>query len=158
MTTMRDGTPNGFAIATFEGADMDVRWKATHHEDDYQMNIMIEDSLKQNQLSESEVVVNVFNGHHSRKVEMRVPGHSEWSLLKHEHRLDPNYVQQQKDDETTPMQDTKRLNPPRVSTHIWVGKLPSALPLGTHLLEVRAEDGYGKVFVDRRPFRVTKAD
>ena len=157
MTTMRDGTPNGYAIATFEGTDMELKWKSAHHEDDYQMNIYVDDSMTQEAASSAEVMVNVFNGHHSRKVEMRVRGKSEWVTMKHAHRPDPNYVEQQRLDETTPMEGTKRMNRPIPSTHIWVGQLPVSLPLGTHLLEVRAEDGYGKVFSDKRPFRITRA-
>jgi hypothetical protein len=156
MTTMRDGTPNGYAIATFDGPRMTVRWKAAHHEEDYQMNIFVADSVAADDLANERgtVMVNVFNGQPGSAVEMRVRGHSEWTSLDHQLRFDPHYVRQQQIDQATPMQGTKRLNEPRKSTHIWVGKLPPSLPAGTHLVEVRAEDAYGQVFVDRRPFRV----
>lgn len=156
MTTMRDGTPNGYAIATFEGSKMSVQWKAAHHEADYQMNIFVADSLATNELSTEKgiVMVNVFNGGHSSKVEMRVSGQSDWVKLHHEHRHDPHYVHQQRIDGETPMQGTKRMNAPQDSTHIWVGTLPTKLPAGTHLLEIRAEDAYGHLYTDKRPFRV----
>lgn len=156
MTTMRDGTPNGYAIATFDGPKMDVRWKAANHEDDYQMNIYVADAINAKDLAgpKGEVLVNVFNGSHSSRVKMRVVGHGDWVAMKHEHRRDPHYVRQQAIDEATPMQGTKRLNAPEPSTHIWVGKLPGGLPAGTHLIEVQATDAYGEVFHDRRPFRV----
>ncbi|WP_436715085.1 calcineurin-like phosphoesterase family protein [Roseiconus lacunae] len=156
MTTMRDGTPNGYAIATFDGPKMSVKWKAANHEEDYQMNLFVADAIAADQLSsdKGEVLVNVFNGSHSSHVKMRVVGHSEWVAMKHEHRNDPHYVRQQSIDESTPMEGTKRMNRPRESTHIWVGHLPNVLPKGTHLLEVQAEDAYGETFTDRRPFRV----
>ena len=156
MTTMRDGTPNGYAIATFDGPDMSVTWKPANHEADYQMNIYVADSLSTEELASerAEVLVNVFNGSHQSKVEMRVRGKSDWVLLRHEHRFDPHYVRQQIMDAETPMEGTRRLNKPRESTHIWVGQLPTGLQPGTHLLEVRAEDAYGQGFEDLRPFRV----
>ncbi|MEO1616059.1 MAG: calcineurin-like phosphoesterase family protein [Planctomycetota bacterium] len=158
MTTMRDGTPNGYAIATFEGSRMAVKWKAAHHEDDYQMNIFIADSIKSDELTTEKgiIMVNVFNGSHSSRVEMRIPGQSNWIELSHEHRLDPHYVRQQKADEEMAEEGDPVLNKPRLSTHIWVGSLPTKLPAGTHLIEVRAEDAYGHVFTDKRPFRVQK--
>lgn len=158
MTTMRDGTPNGYAIATFDGPEMRVKWKAAHHEDDYQMNIYVADSLAANELpaEKGAILVNVFNGGVHSLVQTRVVGHTDWVTLKHEHRQDPHYVRQQQIDEATPMQGTKRMNKPRVSTHIWVGKLPESLPPGTHLIEARVVDAYGHVFSDRRPFRVTE--
>jgi hypothetical protein len=156
MTTMRDGTPNGYAIATFDGPNMTVKWKAAHHEDDYQMNIFVGDSIAANELGteKGRVMVNVFNGVEGSKVEMRVSGHCDWVEMSHELRYDPHYVHQQALDEETPMKGTKRLNRPGVSTHIWVGALPGHLHAGTHLVEVRAEDAYGQVFQDKRPFRV----
>ena len=159
MTTMRDGTPNGYAIATFDGTEMTVRFKAANHETDYQMNIFVADSISSKELDseKGEVLINLFNGAKaSSKVQMRVSGTDQWQELKHQTRLDPHYVKQQKLDEQTPMAGTGRLNPPRPSTHIWVGKLPSELPVGTHLIEVQATDAYGHEFSDKRPFRVTK--
>lgn len=156
MTTMRDGTPNGYAIATFDGPKMTIKWKAAHHEDDYQMNIFVADSILTDELAteKGKVMVNVFNGAEGSKVEMRVSGHSDWIKMRHELRYDPHYVRQQELDEETPMKGSKRLNRPRISTHIWVGELPDHLHPGTHLIEVRAEDAYGHLFQDRRPFRV----
>lgn len=156
MTTMRDGTPNGYAIATFDGPKMTVKWKAANHEEDYQMNIFVADAIAADELEgdKGEVLVNVFNGSHSSRVKMRVVGHSDWVAMKHEHRHDPHYARQQAIDEATPMEGTGRLNKPEESTHIWAGKLPNGLPAGTHLVEVQAEDAYGHVFTDKRPFRV----
>ena len=156
MTTMRDGTPNGYAIATFEGPDMNVRWKAANHDSEYQMNVFVPDAVSSDQLAseKGEVLVNVFNGHHASKVEFRVRGQSDWTAMKHEHRHDPHYVQQQKIDQATPMQGTSRMNKPELSTHIWVGRLPLGLPKGTQLLEVQAKDAYGNNVTGRRPFRV----
>lgn len=156
MTTMRDGTPNGYAIATFDGSEMRVKWKAAHHEAEYQMNIAVPDSLPAEKLGseDAEVVVNVFNGGNHSAVQMRVPGHTQWAAMQHEHRADPFYARQHELDHATPMKGTTRLKEPRVSTHIWAGTLPEGLPAGTHLIEVRAEDAYGHVFTDKRPFRV----
>ena len=41
-----------------------------------------------------------------------------------------------------------------ISTHLWKGKLPAALPAGTHTLFVRTRDLYGRYFHAKRVIRV----
>ncbi len=157
ITTMRDGTPNGYAIATFDGADgMTVRWKAANHPRSYQMRIAAPDALPADALGgeEAKVVVNVFNGSERSAVHLRVPGETDWLPMRRTFRKDPFYVEQHKIDQATPMKNTERMKAPRKSTHIWVATLPEGLPTGTHLVEVRAEDAYGHTYRGRRPFRV----
>ncbi len=40
------------------------------------------------------------------------------------------------------------------SSHIWVGRLPSDLPTGPHVIEVRTTDVFGQTYTDRRVIRV----
>ncbi len=158
LTPMRDGTPNGYAIATFDGNKVRVRWKAANHSSDHQMNIMTPDHVHADHPEDdgqpTEVLVNVFNGGPDSEVHMRVRGQSDWTEMSHEHRLDPSYVRLHRIDQETPMKGTSRLKPPHNSRHIWVGHLPENLPRGTHLIEVKAEDAYGHTFHNQRPVRV----
>ena len=49
------------------------------------------------------------------------------------------------------------MSKPKRSTHLWVGKLPGELTVGTHLLEVREKGRSGEPVFGRRTFRVVKA-
>lgn len=154
ITLMRDGTPNGYAIATFEDTDMRVKWKAANHEPDHQMTIDLPDRIDEAQLGTKTILVNVFNGTARSEVKMRVPGETEWIEMDHTIRTDPFYERLHALDHATPMKGTKRLNPPLKSTHIWRETLPDGIAEGAHLLEVKAEDAYGHVFRAQRPFHV----
>ena len=69
-----DGTPNGYAVATFEGHDYALRYKAARRPADYQMNIDAPDRVRAGSAAEREILVNVFAGSERSRVELRLTG------------------------------------------------------------------------------------
>ncbi|MEO1006960.1 MAG: calcineurin-like phosphoesterase family protein [Planctomycetota bacterium] len=168
-TTMRDGAPNGYTLVHFDGNRYTTEFRAARQPADHQMNIHLETNASGNLPGEldasstGEVVVNVFNGVEGDAVEMRIvpnPALSAssmaWTAMRFDVRPDPIYAatharEQQLPDE---LQSSWGLPEPRDSHHIWVGDIPAGLPAGTHAVEVRHTDLYGRTHVDRRTFRV----
>jgi hypothetical protein len=153
-TMMRDGTPNGWLLATFKGTDYSVRFKAARRPWDYQMNIHAPDAVKAAEASEAEVVANVFLGSPRTTVEMQIDKSPERIRMEHVSRSDPYYAALKAAEEQHPEDDGPKLPEIRHSSHIWTANLPAGLEPGAHLITVRATDVFGREYTGRRIIRI----
>ncbi|RYG41618.1 metallophosphoesterase, partial [bacterium] len=161
-TTMRDGAPNGYSFLNFDGNKYSIDFKAARRPAEHQMNIYAPDEVLAAETGKVEVVVNVFGGSEKSKVEMKV-GAGEWTPLRHEPRIDPYYALL-KERETVMLGAKKRLDPVLgyalpvavPSAHLWVTNLPLNLPLGTHNIQIRTVDTFGRTYTDQRVVRVVE--
>ena len=151
--TMRDGAPNGWSVITFDGQRATFDFRAAGRPASYQMNIMAPEEVAAAETGKTDVHVNVFAGSERSTVEMRVGWDGEWSQLKQVREKDPFYAAV-RDREMAIKPAPPQLNAPEISTHLWKGKLPAALPAGTHTLFVRTRDLYGRYFHAKRVIRV----
>jgi hypothetical protein len=161
-TTMRDGTPNGYALVTFEGLDYAIRFKAARRPADYQMNIFAPATLRTEDAEGSEVLVNVFAGSERSLVEMRLArgrqsvksAASDWIRLERVERPDPGYVALREREQALLGEEKVGLPHPAPSTHLWRGTLPATPAQGSYWIEVRSQDLFGQVDWGRRPIRI----
>ena len=162
-TMMRDGTPNGYSIITFDGPEYSVRYKVAGAPVDHQMNIHAPDSVAAGQTGGAEVLANVFAGSERSTVEMRIGDHGEWIEMEKVEVVDPYYRRlyewDQKVAEAVDGSVPYRLNlnEPRQSSHIWRATLPADLPPGSHVIHVRTTDMFGQTHEGRRVIRVEEA-
>jgi len=158
-TTMRDGAPNGFNIASFDGDEYSIRFYPARYPESFQMSIFAPSAVTIGE--RAEVVVNVFAGGPLSKVEMRVgrmtgAGHkwTDWKTMSFRVRPDPFYLAV-KESETADAPPNGSTMPDVIdSHHIWVGPLPDDLPAGVHVIEAKTIDMYGQEDVGRRVIRV----
>jgi hypothetical protein len=155
-TTMSDGGPNGYSILSFDGTDYRLDYYAASRPASYQMEIDAPEVLPPVSSGEKWVHVNVFNGSERTVVEMRVAG-GEWRAMEHAREIDPK-LQKAFEREAAILEANKKawrpLSEPSPSTHLWKALLPVELPEGTHSIEVRATDHWGRVYEDRRLIRI----
>jgi hypothetical protein len=144
--TGSDGTPNGYFVVSFDGNEYSTLFKAARRPADYQMQVQAPDEVEQSQLAETPVLVNFFNGNERSVVEMRVSDSGAWVPLEYSPQIDPLYAR---------VTDRESGQGASVATHIWEGRLPSGLPLGGHVIRIRAVDMYGQEFGASRILRVT---
>jgi len=151
-TMMRDGAPNGWSTITFDGHDATFDFRAARRPADHQMNIHAPEQVAATNAHQAVIHVNVFSGSERSTVDMSVAG-SKWIPLKRTSRVDPYYAavraRDMKDFPSAPA-----LNAPVLSTHLWMGNLPTGLRPGTHLIRVKTRDLYGRTFTGRRVLRV----
>jgi hypothetical protein len=155
-TLMADGAPNGYSIISFDGTDYALEFRAAGRPADYQMLIQAPEVVTAEQAGETDIFVNVFNGSERSTVEMRL-GDGDWRPMEHARIVDPNY-QSLSDREAALLEASpnawRKLPRPRVSTHVWRGKLPAGPSPGTYALHVRTTDMFGKTHESRRVIRV----
>jgi hypothetical protein len=113
------------------------------------MQVQAPDEVERSHLAETAVLVNFFNGNERSVVEMSVGEPGEWVAMQLSPQIDPLYAR------VTERESGQRAS---VSTHMWEGRLPSALPEGGHLIRVRAVDMYGQEFTASRIVRVSEEE
>ena len=150
---MQDGTPNGYAVATFDGMAYSVRYKVARAPADYQMNIHAPDRVAADAAGEVTVLANVFGGGPASKTRMRVGG-GEWRPMRKVLRPDPHYRRQWEWIKANTPQGADHWAKPLPCLHMWAGLLPTRLAAGTHVIEVESTDGFGRMHRGRRPIRV----
>ena len=158
-TMMRDGTPNGYIILSFDGTDYAWRFKAARKPADFQMHLWTPEAVKQSELTDTEVLANIFNGTERSRVRMRIKGVTDWQPMTQADRQDPYYValkRQEQQYENLPGRNLPGRDPesPPNSTHIWAANLPADLPVGVHQVEVHTVDMFNQEATGRRLFRV----
>jgi hypothetical protein len=151
--TMSCGAPNGWLLATFEGHDYSVAFKAARRPADYQMNIHAPEVVTAAEAGETEVLANVFAGSERSVVEMRV-GEGEWAPMEQVQREDPYYLAILQAQESEHRPRGRKLGGAVKSRHIWRATLPEGLAAGTHVIEVRTTDMFGQTYHGRRIVRV----
>ncbi len=153
--TMEDGAPNGYSIITFDRREYSIRFKAAGRPADHQMTIFAPDEVSRGALGQTEVVVNVFAGSDRSTVQMRVASKdAAWQSLEKSKRKDPLFLEMKKLESSKKPPPGRKLPGAADSSHIWVGRLPSNLPPGPHVIEVRTTDLFGRTYTDRRVIRV----
>lgn len=145
--TMRCGGPNGYIIATFDGADHRWRYKAASRPADYQMDIHAPDEVWSDRAEGVPVYANVFGSSERSTVEWRI-GEGDWKPMEYALEFDPRYLE---------MTESQRLPPPMPSNHLWRSTLPVGIQPGSRLMEVRTTDVFSQTFTGARVIRVLDA-
>lgn len=154
--TMRDGTPQGYAFLNINGNKYDVDYKVAGKESTYQMNIYAPKVVPHEGKSSSQIMVNFFMGSKNDVVEYRI-GNSKWKKMRHISAPDLNYLAKVMEwDFTETLLPGRRPSNPVNSSHLWVAPIQTNLPVGTHTIEVRATDRYGKTHTGKKTYRVAE--
>jgi hypothetical protein len=156
VSTMRDGTPKGYAFLSFEGNQYSVRYKVAGESDDYQLNMYAPKVLPQNEWLSAPLVVNFFMGSEQDSVFYRID-EREWQPMVFVQTYDPSYIYMMQEwdfvDELLP---GKRPSNPSESTHLWMGRFNNHLEEGNHTIEVKATDMFGQEYRATKGYRIVK--
>jgi len=173
-TMMRDGTPNGYAFITVTGNDYVIDWKVAGSPADHKMNIHVPRGIEAGSDANPLLSVNFFNGSEQSTLEYRVKGLSKWKEMRQVQKVDPFYgriyqrwgrlkewgtLDQMRSPQTSPEFSISDwdLPHPQPSSHLWEAELGTDWPVGSHTIEVRVKDRYGRTFKDHQIMRVEPA-
>lgn len=154
-STMRDGTPKGYATLNVDGNQYSFDYKVAGERKDYQIKITAPKVIQKKHVGRYKISANFFLGQSNDKVEYRI-GNSEWKIMQYVQTPDPSYqFEVLKYDTANELMEGRRPSNPVVSTHLWEVKFPK-LSEGTHTLEVRATDMYGRTHLENTTITVVK--
>lgn len=151
---MRDGTPNGYALITFTGNEYLIDYRVAGSPADHRMNIYAPAVAPRNESFRGEVYVNFFQGSERSTVEFRVEN-GDWRPMRKVNEQDPIVSLRRVEWDTSErLLEGARPSNPVLSKHLWKARLPTDLPLGEQVIEVRATDMFGRTFHGRHTYRI----
>ncbi|KJD31609.1 metallophosphoesterase [Tamlana nanhaiensis] len=154
VSTMRDGTPKGYAFINFNGNSYSVDYKVAGKPKAYQMEIFAPKVVAKAKRTKSGVYVNFFMGSKNDELLYRIDN-GDWKPMKYINEPDPSYVSQIINwDESEVLIPGKRGSNAIDCTHLWQGKVLSNLEVGEHTIEIKAKDMYGNEHFGSKTYRV----
>jgi hypothetical protein len=157
--TMRDGSPNGYVVATFQGNKYTMDYKASRQPESHQMNIfapkVVGNTKNLNGWNNDMLYVNFFTGTPGDTVRYRIDG-GKWTTMQYTVEQDPTYFRYHLywEDSNGILPGDKPSSPDKCY-HLWKAFLPLNLPKGFRTIEVEATDVFGK---KHRDYQVVKVE
>lgn len=158
--TMRDGTPQGYAIIHIEGNKYFFDYKVAGKPDSYVMNIYSPKVVPFRQGGKYPVYVNFFLGTSTDLVEYRING-GKWKKMSYvTDEADPAFLSllQEWDRAEVPMKGRRSNSTPAMCTHLWKALLDNKLEPGEHEVEIRVTDMFGRTYKETHSYRTMKVD
>ncbi|WP_417360724.1 calcineurin-like phosphoesterase C-terminal domain-containing protein [Galbibacter sp.] len=153
-STMRDGTPKGYAFIHFDGNSYNVQYKVAGEDADYQMEIFAPKVLAKDKGTKAGIYVNFFMGSENDTLEIKIDN-GPWKLMKYVKQQDPSYEALVYEwDLSENLIPGKRSSDPIESKHLWKAKINTKLEVGEHRIEIRAKDMYGNIHTGSSSYRI----
>ncbi|MFC4872330.1 calcineurin-like phosphoesterase C-terminal domain-containing protein [Negadavirga shengliensis] len=156
VSTMRDGTPKGYALLRVEGSKYTIDYQTIGQPLQHQIRLYNPKVVANNRGTSAGIFANFYMGHQDSKVEYRIDN-GEWKPMTWVEAADPDYtaglVEWDLVEELMPGRRPSNAVP---STHLWRAAIPTNLSLGKHHIEVRATDMFGRVFTEKSDYRIAE--
>lgn len=150
----RDGSPKGYAIVRFEGAESyTIRLHNLGGVGERQFSIQLPSLVLRPQLGETPIRVNVFSGSVKTRVRARID-EGDWFYLDQVESTDAAYELLRARAAAHPEAGEGELPAPMITDHQWVHALPGDLSAGWHRLQVEVRGTFGERWSDERTFVV----
>lgn len=155
VSTMRDGTPKGYAILKVDNNSYTFDYKVAGKSPEYQINIIAPAEVKEKYVRRHNITANFFIGRPEDEVEYSLDGKT-WKKMEYENIVDPSYAYAVLAyDNATDLVEGRKPSNPVESTHIWQAKFPK-LDAGTYTISVRAKDMFGRTHIQQKQLTVVK--
>lgn len=155
VSTMRDGTPKGYAILKINGNQYSFTYKVVGEDADYGLAVFGPSTVYKKYVRRYPLYVNFFMGAADDEVRYQIDG-GEWKKMEHVEAYDPAYLKSVLEfDGATSLLDGRRPSDPVSSRHLWRTKLPK-LKGGKHQIKIEATDMYGKVYSSVKQLEVVE--
>jgi hypothetical protein len=154
ISTMRDGTPKGYAYINFDKNLYTIDYKVFDKDPEYRMAVFTPNVVLQNAWASARIIVNFFIGGEQDSLFCKIDD-GEWKKMDHVPVHDPFFVKEVVDwDFTEALFPGRRPSNPSESSHTWTGFLPTDLEAGEHTVYIRAHDMFGREYTAERKFTI----
>lgn len=156
ISTMRDGTPKGYALLRVEGNQYKIDYQVIGKPLDHQIKIFNPKVVANNRGSSSGIFANFYMGDKEDLVEYKIDN-GEWKPMNWTAAPDPSFLADVMEwDFMEKLSPGRRPSNPVNSTHLWRGSIPTNLPIGKHTITVRAKDMFGRTFTETSEYTIAE--
>ena len=156
ISTMRDGTPKGYAFINFNGNEYNIEYKVAGESKDYQIEVFAPKVVAKGRRTKAGIFANFFMGTEGDEVLYRIDN-GEWKEMHYIEEPDPSYVELVYEwDTTEELMPGRRSSNPVKSEHLWRGSIPTNLKTGEHTIEIKATDMFGKTHTAKSSYRLAE--
>lgn len=154
-STMRDGTPKGYAILDIDGNTYKFDYKVAGKEDNYSIGVFGPSVIKAKYAGRYHVYANFFLGSANDKVRYKIDN-KDWKEMMRIVAEDPAYVRDLLVyDGADQLVAGRRPSDATKSEHLWRLKLPK-LKAGKHSIQIEATDMFGRVHTATKEIEVVE--
>ncbi|AIM36069.1 hypothetical protein KO02_04710 [Sphingobacterium sp. ML3W] len=144
QSTMRDGTPKGYAMLHVKDNQYSFDYKVVGKESSYQIALSGASVVDQKYVQRYPIYANFFIGKSDDQVQYRI-NDGEWKDMKHVKEVDPSFDDSVNQfDLAISYKEGRRPSDGTVSPHLWKLKLPK-LNAGNYKIEVKATDMFNRI-------------
>lgn len=154
LSTMRDGTPAGFAFLQINGNQYLIDYKVFGKPRNHQIAIYNPKVVAAQKSTSAAIYANYFMGSMQDVVEYRIDN-GDWMKMNKTKEFDPSYYRYVQDwDYVEKLPAGRRPSNPIPCDHLWKGRVQTHLPAGIHRIEVRVKDRFGKTHTAESEYRI----
>lgn len=154
-STMRDGTPKGYAFLHINDNQYTFDYKVAGESADYKIKLIGPEEVAKKHVKRYTLFANFFIGSPKDQLQYRV-NDGEWTDMELAISADPNYEYEVLGyDNSKGLRPGRRPSDPVNSTHLWKVKYPK-LDVGAHKIEVKATDMFGREHTQVKIIKVVK--
>jgi hypothetical protein len=154
VSTMRDGTPAGYALLRIDGNRYVTDYKTLGKPDDYQISLYHPKAVPFRRSTSASIYANFFMGNTDDTVEYRIDDGA-WMKMQRTEEFDPAYYRYVQDwDYLEHIVPGQRPSNPIPCTHLWKARIATNLPAGEHRIEVRAKDRFDRTHTTASAYKI----
>lgn len=155
-TTMRDGTPQGYAIVNIKNDKYTFDYKSEGMPIEHQMTVYSPKIIPCKQGGKYPLYTNFYIGTPNDKVEFRIDK-KEWKKMNRvTNEADPTYLSilNEWDKAEHAIKGRRPNSVPTTCTHLWKAVLDNTLEPGEHNIEIRATDMFGRIHTAKHSYKI----
>ena len=156
VSTMRDGTPKGYVFLKFDQNNYTFDYKVAGKPIDYQFEIFAPKVVGFKKNTSAGIYANFFIGAPNDVVSCRIDD-GEWKIMQRVEEFDPTYLHLLHEwDFSDEVIGNDRPSNSVKCMHLWRINVPTELPVGSHIIEIKATDMFGRTLSQKSSYRIAE--
>lgn len=154
VSTMRDGTPKGYAFLNINANQYTIDYKVAGQPADCQIGIFAPKVVEQNRSTSASIYANYYMGSAYDTIFCRIDN-GPWKAMQRVADYDPAYLHLLHEwDYAETLPDGRRPSNPVFCNHLWRTGIPTRLPVGEHVIEIKVTDMFGRSLTQQSKYRI----
>lgn len=153
-STMRDGTPKGYAYLNINNNQFTIDYKVAGQPADSRIGIFAPKVVEQNRSTSAGIYANYYLGSASDTLYCKIDN-GPWQAMRYINDYDPAYLHLLHEwDFAETLPEGRRPSNPVHCNHLWRVGIPTRLPEGEHIIHIKVTDMFGRVFTQQSKYRI----